>query len=456
MQRENGRRRLLGAQPVVVAGGRHAATQQVAVLVHAAQQRGGEGREPPAFELGLAGQEEVGAGVGVEAPVVVLAAAVEAGERLFVKQDREIVLGGQIAQHVHRQDVRVGGEIGQIEDRRNLVLGGRDLVVGAPDRDSQPPHPLPGLGHEAVHAIRQPGEVVVRQLLAARRRGAEQGASRGDEVRPRQIHAAVDQEELLLPADVAHHRGRLRVAEMVQQPQGLLVDRHARPQQGRLLVQGLAGPGHEGGRNVERLAVDEGRRTRVPSHVGRRLVGLAQPAVGKGRPVGLGLEQVPARQGDDEAVGVEVDADEGLELLAVDGAAHRREPVRIADAPLRLGPLPDGLGQGVGEPLVHRHAGRAALREGVIDFRIHQLLENGVVQHVPVDVRQFGRQGHGLRRGVMGGVGRGHGCYSRGDDTKPRTGVARNPAAAARNAATPATTGPRRATDGSRTACRNR
>ena len=43
---------------------------------------------------GLAGAEEVAAGVGGQGPVVVLAGAVDAGEGLFVEQAHQVVLGG--------------------------------------------------------------------------------------------------------------------------------------------------------------------------------------------------------------------------------------------------------------------------------------------------------------------------------------------------------------------------
>ena len=77
----------------------------------------------------LARLEQVHARVGRDGPVVVLAAAVDAGKGLFVQQADKTVLAGDLLHYLHRQLVVVGGDIGGGEDRRQLVLAGRDLVV---------------------------------------------------------------------------------------------------------------------------------------------------------------------------------------------------------------------------------------------------------------------------------------------------------------------------------------
>ena len=358
-----------------------------AVLVDAAKQRRHESDETSVFVLRLAWHEQVGAGVGVQSPVVVLAVAVYSRERLFVEQRHEGVLEGQIAEHIHGQHIRVGGQVGEIEDRGNLVLRRRDLVVGAVDRNAEFPHPLPGFGHIGVHAGRQLREVVAGLFLAAQRRRAQQCSTGGDQVRPGEVPFPVHQEELLLPADVADDFRHLGFTQKVQESDALLVDGQIGPQQGGLLIQGFAVPGHERRRDVERLPVHERRRVGVPTDIGCCLVGLAKSAVRERRTVRFGLEQISPRKIDDQPVRLEVDTDEGLELFTVNRPAHRREPMRIPNAAPRMRPFPDRFGKLVLGVPIHRQAGRPATGERVVHVRVDQFLQDGIVEDVAVDVR---------------------------------------------------------------------
>ena len=70
----------------------------------------------------VAGVEQVLAGVGRHRPVVVLARAVDAGERLLVQQADQAVVVGGLAQDLHDQVLVIGREVGVLEDRRDLVL----------------------------------------------------------------------------------------------------------------------------------------------------------------------------------------------------------------------------------------------------------------------------------------------------------------------------------------------
>ena len=85
--------------------------------------------------------------------------------------------------------------------------------------------------------------------------------------------------------------------------------------------------------------------------------------------------------------------------------------MRIPDATLRLSPPQDGFRQRVRVLLVHRQSGRPTARKRVIDVRVDQLLQDCIIQHVAVHVRQCRRQSHRLRRGVVRGVHQGHGFF---------------------------------------------
>ena len=152
-------------------------------------------------------------GVGAHRPVVVLARAVDAGERLLVQQADEPVLAGDVLHHLHRQLLVVGADVRVLEDRRDLVLARGDLVVAGLHRDAE----LAQLGLGVEHAGEDPlgdrAEVVVVELVALRRLGAEQRAARGHQVGALEEVLLVDQEVLLLGADGGEDALRLLVAE---------------------------------------------------------------------------------------------------------------------------------------------------------------------------------------------------------------------------------------------------
>ena len=199
--RDDRRRRLVGAEPVVLADVGDRGAQQPLVLVHRLDHRGAEEEEVDVVGRRVARVEQVGAAVGPHRPVVVLARAVDAGERLLVQQADEAVAAGDAFQRLHQQLLVVGADVGVLEHRRDLVLRRRDLVVAGLDRDAELAHLQLGLEHEGEHALGDRAEVVVVELVAFRRLGAEQGAPGGDQVGALEVVLLVDQEVLLLGAD---------------------------------------------------------------------------------------------------------------------------------------------------------------------------------------------------------------------------------------------------------------
>ena len=118
--RDDRRRRLVGAEAVIVAGAGDAEAQQALELVHGAQHRRAEHQELDVVVRRLARVQQVVAEVVAHAPVQVLAGAVDAGERLLVQQARQAVLRRDPPQHLHRHHLVVGGDVGVLEDRRQL------------------------------------------------------------------------------------------------------------------------------------------------------------------------------------------------------------------------------------------------------------------------------------------------------------------------------------------------
>ena len=126
---DDGRRRFVRAEAVVVARGGDGDAQQILILVDALDDRGEEEQELRVLLRQLAGLEQVLARVGGDRPVVVLAGAVDTRERLLVQQADEAVALRHVLHHFHGELVVVGGDVGRREDRRELMLCRRDLVV---------------------------------------------------------------------------------------------------------------------------------------------------------------------------------------------------------------------------------------------------------------------------------------------------------------------------------------
>ncbi len=183
---------------------------------------------------------------------------------------------------------------------RHLELAGRHLVVAGLGRDAQAPQLAVEIHHERQDPLADGAEVLVLQLLALGRRGAEQGAAGEHEVRALLGQAAVDQEVLLLGTDVGEHARGRGVVEPAQDAQRLLAQGLLRPQQRDLVVERLAGVRHERGRDGHRDAVrldlEEDRAGDVPGGVAARLEGGPDAARRERARVGLALDQVLARE----------------------------------------------------------------------------------------------------------------------------------------------------------------
>ena len=82
------------------------------------------------LSCGLApGLEQVVPLVVAHRPVEVLARAVDAGKRLLVQQAREPELRRRPLQRFHHHHLVIGGDVGVLEHRRDLVLARRHFVV---------------------------------------------------------------------------------------------------------------------------------------------------------------------------------------------------------------------------------------------------------------------------------------------------------------------------------------
>ena len=343
--RDDGRRRLVCTQPVVVAGIGHRHAQQLLVIVHRLEHGGQNQQKLHVLARGFAGIQQVFA-VGGQRPVVVLARAVDAGIGLFVQQADQAVLFGNLFHELHHQQVLVHRDVGVGIDRGQLMLRGGHLVVLGFGIDAHAPECLVQIGHKRGNAGFEGTEIVVLQLLPLGRRRAEQRAPGKHKVGPAVVHGLVNDKVFLLGPHIHVHTPGGVVAENAQNAQRLGADGVHRAQQRGFGVQRLPRVGAEGRGDVERAVLDKGIGGGVPGRVSPRLKGGAQTSGGEGGSVGLPADQLLARKLHHHLAGAHR-RDEGVVLFGRH-AGQRLEPVGVMGGPLFHGPVLHGVGYHIG------------------------------------------------------------------------------------------------------------
>ncbi len=190
---------------------------------------------------------------------------------------------------------------------------------------------------------------LIFHFLSLRRFCTEERAAGVDQVRPRKIEVAVDEEVLLLGA-AGGVDALGRGAKQLQHANGLLRDGLHRAQQRGLLVERLTGPAHERRRNHQRCAVatveQQPRRAgRIPRRVAAGLEGGAHAARGEARRVRFAFDQLLALElGDRRTIGHR--REKRIVLLGGD-SRHRLEPVRVVGRTVLQRPVFQGGCDGV-------------------------------------------------------------------------------------------------------------
>src|SRR5690625_4112932 len=289
-------------------------------------------------------------------PVVVLARAVDAGERLLVYQADETVLAGNLPKRQHDKLLMVGRDVGVFKDRRDLVLTGRDLVMARFDGHAEAVQLPLDLQHVGQHAVGDAAEVMIAQLLSSRRLRSYQRAPAYFEIRTAVVELLIHQKILLLGADGYVYALCDVIAEEAEHAQRLLLKRIQRPKQRDLMVKRLARPRCKTRRDGQVLAVlvldDERRRRRVPRRIPARFKRHSQATRGEARCVRLALNQVAAGELHNCPAAF-VGRDEGVVLLGR-VPCERLEPVRKMRRTFIDGPPFHGHRNGIGNRHVER------------------------------------------------------------------------------------------------------
>ena len=381
----NGRRRLVGAQPLVVAHVGGGLPQQIRVLVHRLQNAGQHQQKLNVFMGRFAGVQQVDAVVGNQGPVVVLAGAVDAGEGLFMEQAGHAVTAGYLFQRLHNNLIVVRRQVGLVVNRGQLMLGGSRLVVLGLGGHSQLPKFLIDFFHIRAHPLPDGSEIVIVQFLAFGRHGAEQGAARIDQVFSLHIFFPVHQEILLFRSYGRNHPLGPGVAEQAQNPQRLHVDGLHGTQQRRLLVQRLAGVGAEGRRDAQGHAQgvfpQKCRRRAVPGRIASGFKGRPKTAGRERRSVRLAFDQFLAGKFHNDPA-FRVRHGNKRIVLFRRYAGQRLEPVGIMGGPPFNGPVLHGMGYNVGDGRIQFRA----ILHGLFQLLKHTLgkpfFHNGFIEYV--------------------------------------------------------------------------
>ena len=338
----DGRRRFVRAQTVVVRGGGYADAQHILIIVHGLNDRAEEQQKLGVLRRGLARLQKVHAGIRAQRPVVVLAAAVHAGKRLFMQQADHPVAGGDLLHRLHRELVVVGRNVSGRKDRRQFMLRGRNLVVLGLGQHADLPKLLIQLLHERGDAGLDATEIMVVQLLPLRRLCAEERAPGVDQIPALVINALVDEEIFLLRADRGAHGSDVRMPKQPQNAQRLPVQRLHAAQQRGLFIQGLAAIGAKRRRDAEHAVFDESVGGRIPRGVAARLKRGAQAAGRKAGCVRLAADELLAGKLHNDLTVVHR-GNEAVVLLRCD-AGHGLEPVGKMRRALFDRPILHGIG----------------------------------------------------------------------------------------------------------------
>ena len=335
--------------------------------------------------------------------VDVLPASVHPLEGLLVEEQAQVVPSGQLPHRLHEDLVLVAGRVRVGEERGELELAARHLVVPRGDGDAEPREVALYVLHVAQDAGRYGAEVMVVQLLILRGLRSDQCAAAEPDIRTLLGARTVQEEELLLRTNRHADAADPPASEQLQELEGASFQGVQGPEQGGLQVERgpVAGQEHRG--DAERTPFgalhDERGAADVPCVVAPSLEGGSLPRRGEGGGVRLALYQVASPEHvDGGAVGT--GQGEGLMLLGRQ-LGLRMEPVRPVRRPVRDGPVPHRHRHGVRKPRVQflspLHRGDKPLVDVLVQFLLHG---PAVEDHGPEDLphrRIFVPQHHHLQ-----------------------------------------------------------
>ena len=252
---------------MIIASGSYGKPQQILIIVDRFDHGAKEQEELRVLIRSGAGREQVLAAVCGDGPVVVLAAAVDAREGFFMQQADQAVPGCDLLHDLHGQLVVVGRDIGGRIDGSQFVLGRRHFVMLCLGQNAQLPELFVQVFHKGRDAGLDHAEIVIIQLLALGRPGAEQGPAGEAQIGALFIHFTGDQKILLLRSDGGYDAPGAVISEQAEDSEGLFAEDFHGTEQGCFLVKGLSAVGTEGCGDTKGSAFDEGIGGRIPGGI---------------------------------------------------------------------------------------------------------------------------------------------------------------------------------------------
>ena len=202
----DGRRGLMRAQTVIVAGAGHSGPQQAAELMHGADHGRAENQELGIGVRGFAGIKKRAQLRVADGIIDVLARAVDAAEGFFVQQAFQAVALGHVAQGGHDDVVVVHGQVAGLVERRDLVLAGGRLVVAGAHGHAQLVEFALHFHHAGQDALRNDPEILVAEFLPLGRARAEQRTPGDLQIGAGEVEVVVDEKIFLLQTGIGNHR----------------------------------------------------------------------------------------------------------------------------------------------------------------------------------------------------------------------------------------------------------
>ena len=205
------------------------------------------------------------------------------------------------------------------------MLTGGNLVMLGLGEHAELPQLLVQFLHVSGNTRAERTEIMVVQLLTLGRLRAEQRTPAQAEIHALEEQLAVNEEILLLRADLRDHLVYVLAAEQMQQTHRLAAEGFHRAQQRRFFIERIAAVGAEDRWDAKASVLDESECRGVPRAVAARFKGRAQTAGGERRGVRLTAHQLLAGKIHDDppAAGV---VDEAVVLLS-GHAAERLKPM---------------------------------------------------------------------------------------------------------------------------------
>ena len=208
---------------MVVAGRSNGDTKQILIIIHRFNDSTEEQKELCVFVGRFAGSKQIHTGIGIDGPVIMLSASVDARKGLFVEKADKAVFCGNLLHNFHSQLVMVCRHIGCRVNRRKLMLCGRNFVVFGFRKNTQLPQLMIQILHKGRHTGFDDAKIMVVHFLPLGRLCAKQSPSGKEQILPLVVHFSVHKEIFLLGSHRGFHTLNGAVAKQANNTHSLLI-----------------------------------------------------------------------------------------------------------------------------------------------------------------------------------------------------------------------------------------